>query len=244
MADEQELDLEAFFIQSIPSLYRQAERNLHSDDINNLECMERRLDDHIYVIGSVIQHCQQNQVCEDVIQLLLRVYNEVNFVFQQYQHLCFVRRDFNSELGFVCPVEQSQRPGRPRFHIPEEAIKNLHDIHGVWSVVASETGVSYKILLRRRHQYSLSVAQTAGPRNTFSDISFEELCEVVREILQLVPNVGETYVIGALRSRGIYVQRWRIRDAINAVDPISRALRRRRAVVRRTYSVPCPNALW
>ncbi|XP_028414231.1 uncharacterized protein LOC114537289 [Dendronephthya gigantea] len=51
-------------------------------------------------------------------------------------------------------------------------------------------------------------------------------------------------MIGALRSRGIFVQRRRIREAIYTVDPVSRALRRQQAVTRRTYNVPCPNALW
>ena len=130
-------------------------------------------------------------------------------------------RDYCSKMGFVCPVEQSARPGRPRFHIPQEVLTNMHEIHGVWKTVARETGVSYRTVLRRRHQYSLPVAQTIGHRNTFSDISDQLLCEVVREVLQLVPSAGEMYIIGALRSRGINVQRWRTHEAINVVDPIS-----------------------
>lgn len=59
-----------------------------------------------------------------------------------------------------------------------------------------------------------------------------------------MPDAGETYIIGAIRSRGMIVQRWRIRQAIQTVDPISRALRRTFAVVRRVYNVVCPNELW
>ena len=36
-------DLEAFFLQSILSLFRQAERNLYSDKLNVLEYFERTL---------------------------------------------------------------------------------------------------------------------------------------------------------------------------------------------------------
>ena len=57
-----------------------------------------------------------------------------------------------------------------------------------------------------------------------------------------MPNVGETY-IGPLRSRGMRVQRWLIREAKLTVDPVSRALRQCQAVVRRTYNVSCPNAV-
>ena len=110
--------------------------------------------------------------------------------------------------------------------------------------MANEARVSYKTILRRRHQYSLAVNKTTGPRVTNSDISDARPCEVVDEVFQVMPNAGETYVIGSLRSRGMRVQRWRVREAIFIVDLVSSALRRCQAVVRRTYNVPCPNALW
>jgi len=237
-------DLEAFFLNSIPSLFRQAQRNLHSGNLNVLEYFERRLDDHAHVIRSVILQCEQQSASEDLIQLLYLVHEEVNGLNDQFQDLCNTRRNFASEMGFSCPVEQSTGPGRPRFYIPEGVIRGLHDVHGVWKEVAKEARVSYKTILRRRHQYSMAVSNTTGPRITYSDISDARLCEIVGEVLQVMPNAGETYVIGSLRSRGICVQRWRIREAIFTVDPVSRALRRCQAVVRRTYNVPCPNALW
>lgn len=83
-----------------------------------------------------------------------------------------------------------------------------------------------------------------GADSSYSDISQDSLRNTVREILQVVPNAGETYIIGALRARDIHVQRWRVRAAIQAVDPISRSLRRTRAIVRRVYNVLSPNALW
>ena len=123
-------------------------------------------------------------------------------------------------------------------------VTELHNIHNDWSVVARQTDVSYRTLLRRRHENGLPVANTVGPRNTYTSINEEQLCDIVRDILQLMPDAGETYVIGAIRSRGIIIQRWRVRNAIQTVDPISRALRRTVAVVRRVYNVRCPNALW
>ena len=78
-----------------------------------------------------------------------------------------------------------------------------------------------------------TIANGVGPRNTYSDIADDDLCSLFRECLQNMPDAGETYIIGAIRSRGIIVQRWRIRQAIQTVDRISRALRRTFAVVRR-----------
>lgn len=36
-----------------------------------------------------------------------------------------MHRDFHSELGFVCPVEQSERAGR---QVPEGTITSMYDI--------------------------------------------------------------------------------------------------------------------
>ena len=242
----EENDLEVFFSQTIPSVFRQAQRNFHSDNLNVLEYFERRLDDHAYVVRSVILQCEQQNDSEDFIHLLLMLHETINGLHRQFRESCNERRDYASEMGFSCPLENEEprRPGRPRYEIPEEVIRGLHGIHGVWKEVAKEARVSYKTVLRRRHQYSMPVSNTAGPRIMYCDISQEQLCEIVEEVLQVMPDAGETYVIGALRSRGLRVQRWRIREAIFTVDPVSRALRRCKAIVRRKYNVPCPNALW
>ena len=124
------------------------------------------------------------------------------------------------------------------------SINQLHSIYYNWNIVSTQAGVSYKTLLRHCHEYGFPVANTFGPRDTYSDISDEHLTNAVRYILAITPSVGETYVIGSLRSGGIHVQRSHVRDAIRSVDPIGRAMRRSHAVVRRVYNVPCPNALW
>ena len=71
-------DLEAVFPHSIPSLFRQVEGNLHSDNLNVKEYFERRLDDHAYVIRSIILQCEQQSASEGLIQLLDLVHEEVN----------------------------------------------------------------------------------------------------------------------------------------------------------------------
>ena len=78
----------------------------------------------------------------------------------------------------------------------------------------------------------------------YTQITDDELDAVINEILHITPEAGEHLVIGALRSRGISLQRYRIREAIMRVDPIGRASRRIRIVLHRQYSVPGPNSLW
>lgn len=141
--------------------------------------------------------------------------------------------------------EQSAR-GRQRLGIDhdEVSLNDLHNIHYAWSAVAGETGVSYRTILQRRHEFGLPIANRVGPRNTYSDIADDDLCSLLGECLQNMPDAGKTYIIGTIRSRGIIVQSRRIRQAIQTVDRISRALRRTFAVVRRVYNVVCPNELW
>ena len=128
--------------------------------------------------------------------------------------------------------------------ILKEGIEREFATFRCWKVVARLLRVSAKTLRRRQIEYGMLVSPITGPRISYSNITYEELCDVLRTILDTLPDVGEKIVTGALRARGIYVQRRRIRDAIMEVDPVNRALRRTISVVRRVYSVFSPNALW
>ena len=66
----------------------------------------------------------------------------------------------------------------------------------------------------------------------------------VREILEVTPSAGQRLVEGGLRQRGLRIQRHRIQESIRRVDPVLRTLRAAQQIIRRVYSVPCPNALW
>ena len=114
------------------------------------------------MITPIIIQCEQQSVSEDLIQLLDLVHEEVNGLNDQFQDLCKTRRNFASEMGFSCPVEQSTGPGRPRFYIPEEVIRGLRYVHGVWKEVEKEVRVSYKRIVRRRHLYSMAVKVIPG----------------------------------------------------------------------------------
>ena len=90
---------------------------------------------------------------------------------------------------------------------------------------------------------NLTSDRTGSP-STYKTISDERLCSVVREVLEILSDADETYIIGACRQHNIFVQRQRISNAINTVNPVSRALRRSICVIRRVYSVPVPSLLW
>jgi hypothetical protein len=52
------------------------------------------------------------------------------------------------------------------------------------------------------------------------------------------------YLVGFLHRHGVKVQKVRIKQSIDRVDPIGRTLRQRQPTRRRKYEVPRPNALW
>ena len=142
------------------------------------------------------------------------------------------------------PVHEEVAIGRPRKVISREDMEREFEVFQNWKIVARQLGVSSKTLRRRRLEFGMNISETSGPRLTYTNISNEDLCSEVRNILIILPEAEETIIIGALRSRSIHVQRRRVREAINAVDPVSRALRRTVTIVRRKYNVASPNALW
>ena len=78
----------------------------------------------------------------------------------------------------------------------------------------------------------------------YSSITDAELDNLVREITHIHPRCGEKSVSGRLRGNGIHVQRQRIRESLQRVDPAGIRDRLRQVLHRRTYKVISPNALW
>ena len=51
--------------------------------------------------------------------------------------------------------------------------------------------------------------------------------------MAVTPRAGESYIRGSLRGSGVRIQRWRIRERLQAIDPVGRAARRSSAIRRR-----------
>ena len=75
-------------------------------------------------------------------------------------------------------------------------------------------------------------------------ISDAQLDEEVMHISSFHPECGEKTVHRRLKSKGIHVQRERIRQSLRRVDPTGVQARARQVLHRRVYNVPSPNALW
>ena len=235
------------FLKDLPVQYELASRHLFIGNVNLLEHWYYRLGDWINLINILRRQFEESESPEEIIESLASCGIHLRIIQQNFDD-ALTENEYVGNLGVraTCPNKPagSDVQGRPRKHVIKEDIESLFRIHRNWKLVANVLGVSEKTLQRRRRELGLQVADRAGPRVTYTAISQEALCQVVQEVLTILPNAGETYIIGACKSRGIFVQRQRVRNAIQTVDLMSRALRRTVSIIRRVYSVPGANALW
>ena len=209
-----------------------------SNDLNLLEYWYRRLEYAVNVLKLVVEKTelfQQDLVGIDIVVLLLR---ETHLSSQSVDSQILEIQDTQH------PVHEEVAIGRPRKVISREDMEREFEVFQNWKIVARQLGVSSKTLRRRRLEFGMNISETSGPRLTYTNISNEDLCSEVRNILFILPEAVEAIIIRTLRSTSIHVLQRRVREAINAVDPVSRALRRTVTIVRRKYNVASPNALW
>jgi hypothetical protein len=83
-----------------------------------------------------------------------------------------------------------------------------------------------------------------GVSKTYSDITDQELDELIRGYKQHHPGSGIRYVIGYLRGKQMRVQVARITKSVKRVDELGVILRKKHRIRRRVYSVKRPNSLW
>uniref|UniRef100_A0A096LWU0 Integrase catalytic domain-containing protein n=1 Tax=Poecilia formosa TaxID=48698 RepID=A0A096LWU0_POEFO len=128
-------------------------------------------------------------------------------------------------------------PGRPQYDITSLQISHCISIGMNWQQISSAFGIDRRTLYRHRQHLGIQPLQ-------YTVLTDQDLRQIISDILQRTPNVGESYVRGGLSSRQIRVQRWRVRQCLQEIDPIGRSFRRRRTIRRRVYNVQTPNQLW
>lgn len=153
-----------------------------------------------------------------------------------------VEREGNELTPLTTNLQRDQYGGRgrPKHHVSCDQLQALNvDAGFSWSEIARTLGISERTLRRRRHELGMSVEG-----RVFSNLSDNELDDYVRQILTVTPGAGLRMVQGALKQRSLEVQRDRVLQSLRRVDPVTTSLRNGRQIIRRTYNVPCPNALW
>ena len=115
-------------------------------------------------------------------------------------------------------VYRSQRTytgtkGQPKFDVAKGQIEFLRDMHLSWEKIAELLGISTKTLSRRRKEFQIN------DEESFHSLTDEELVTIMQEIMNVTPGIGQMRMLGALKSRGIRAQRWRVRFFMHQLDP-------------------------
>lgn len=53
-----------------------------------------------------------DELMVNLLHCYMKFTNKMHSLHAQFEELCFIYRDYCSEVGFVCPLEQSRRLGR------------------------------------------------------------------------------------------------------------------------------------
>ena len=200
-----------------------------------LEYIESRLVDHFQIVNAIAIAIQNdaNGDLKETVEDLLRYSQSL----LQEIHATKSQRETKATRSTAwVPGTQGSTGGRPKYNITKEQIETLRETGMNWKKIALCLGISESTLYRRRQEF--------GIYESFVDISYEELYTVITGMLTQTPYAGESYVSGGLRARGIFVQRYRLREILSQIDPVGRALRRRATIQRRQYNVKAPNHLW
>ena len=223
------------FLLSIQDCMNRIEQSTAPENDRTLEYLRDRLEGYIQIVLAISLVPTNVQGFLTVKMLIDHLWQSLR---EQLHHIRERLADCrqNSAVFPRSPLQsEGSSGGRPKYHITAEQIDVLRSTGMSWEAIAKCLGVSAKTLSRRRQEYGITDC---------TEIREDKLEWNVRDILQLSPFSGETYIRGALRSRGIHIQRWKIRDAVQQIDPVNRAVRRRYAITRRIYNVNKPNHLW
>lgn len=205
------------FVASILSLLQELNRCHDSPlDKENAEFLLLRL-------GGAMRH--MHQVIAFVERSPEFSQNDVNNLRQLARELSLIKDLFRALPVFTpssyrAPVRYTGAVGRPSYEISREQIMLLRSCYFSWTSIANILGVSRWTIRRRAIDLDIPPSFL-----TYSPIQQVELQQIVQEELVSMPRCGERYMQGALRRRGICVQRWRVRDALITLDPIGRACR-------------------
>lgn len=221
------------FIQNVQELFSNCQRNSQVQDGNLKDHLIGRLEAVLAVLEEGIQLISMTSY-ETEKRLLMSMRQEAARLLRE---IVYDHNDCTIPAVAVVPFKLLHTGGRPKMMINVEHVELLRSVGFTWQEVADAVQVSRTTLWRRLKEMNVSTSR-------YSDISEEDLDHLIRGLQQEFPNCGQVMINSLLQQRGIFLQRYRIRESIIRVDPLRSALRWQQVVARRTYSVPGANSLW
>lgn len=197
-----------------------------NDVINKLQCRD-------YSVNIDFARYKIDWLCA----LLLRVGGNLEdsllrYLLEAQRMLSIIDKDEDICCSSSLPVMKTGFKGRPKF--------DLIDIGFKATDIAKMLCISEKTVYRRLEENGMSI------RDTYTNMTDQELDDIIKEVLHQFPNSGYKRMRGHLLSRGYKVQENRIRESMRRADPegtVVRALQIR-VTHRRSYNVRAPMSLW
>ena len=184
-------DLESFW-EFLAATIQQLFRHHNTDDIGLAERLVVRADDCIGVLQAVLREMTEpsgtlgsvnsvNQTRQDVTTLIEEVQHQrehyKNYIVQ-IQPSCSM-----NPLSLTCPVRTTGHRGRPAYEISKDDLECLFEMGFSYQQSARILGVSERTLRRKREEFGLPIG------SSYTDLSDDALDGVVRDILEVLPNI-------------------------------------------------------
>ena len=100
--------------------------------------------------------------------------------------------------------------GQPKLEVSKRQIQFLRELHFPWARIAELLRISTKTLTRRWQEFQINDKEEMN----WSCIGYDDLREIMQEIMTVTPGIGQTRMLGALHSRGMRVQQRKVREII------------------------------
>lgn len=113
------------------------------------------------------------------------------------------------------PRGYTGRPGRPAYILDIPRALCLHNLGASWARVARAMGVARQTIYSRLHELGFPTA-----RPEFTEITDDDLDDVIAEISLQHPFDGSGIMRGHLQSRGINLPILRVQESLKRVDPL------------------------
>ena len=133
--------------------------------------------------------------------------------------------------------QHTGRRGRPPVFLNLNMVEFLRGVGYTWNEISKALLVSCTTIWRKLSEANITL-------HKYSDISDASLDEKVYQLQLRYPHCGQVLLRSMLQAQGTLVQRHRLRESVQRVDPEHSNSRWRQQISRRTYSVPGPNSLW
>lgn len=222
------------FLQSTLRNFRILQNCLQEESLDYLLIHVPNLTQNLAVFMRATKNCAND---ENLLHILTGVTNILKALL--FQCDAFIKRscvDRNVEVRL--PVLRQGCSGRPKLLVPVSQITQLRNWGLSWIKIARTLNISRQSIWKVRHNMNINDSRA------YSNISDEELNDILIEIKTQHPSAGYKYLWASLHARGIFVRWKQLITHVRQIDPIGVLNRRRRRLKRRVYRVKGANYLW